>query len=498
MRSTTLRSAAGAPRDGSSLVLPLLALGLVALGAAALGPESLTMTLIGGIGIIVVALRPQWGVTALMVTLMVQYGSRRYEREGFAGLASLVPAGEGLLTLNNLLGLFLSLLLVYHVYRDGDWSFLKNRQVQFVVLATFILTFSALISGIDPAEQIDLGLRLTGGQDPSRLLISRALFLVLFVFFIVRPSDLRLIVAVFLLLAVTTAWSGSGAAIYQGGRPEVADYRAGGVEVLIQSTQNPNRLALICTLALIYIWEFSQVHARRWRWLAVAAVLLMVITVFLSASRGGVVGLFLSGLLLFVRRRGGSSRFVYAIAVIGIGAMLIGQIVPEEALERISNLPGMSSESNTQGQGSIERRGYTYGVGFDIWTDAPLVGIGPGNWPYVRFITDPLRSAAAPHNSFLKVLVEGGLLTLAAYLALFYYTIRDLWRCEGSPQAMAHARADGLDWVLVATRICLVSFLVFSLFADLWDLIFSYMLIGIAAVLIRRYQPDVPVRTVAA
>jgi O-antigen ligase len=224
----------------------------------------------------------------------------------------------------------------------------------------------------------------------------------------------------------------------------------------------------------------------------------MVITIFLSASRGGVVGLTLSGLLLFVRRRGGASRFVYAIAVIGIGAMLIGQVVPEEALERVSNVPGLSSESNTEGQGSIARRGYTYGVGFKIWTDAPLAGIGPGNWPYVRFITDPLRSAAAPHNSFLKVLVEGGLLTLGVYLALFYYTIRDLWRCEGSPEAMAHARADGLDWVLVATRICLVSFLVFSLFADLWDLIFTYMLIGIAAVLIKRYQPDVPVQAVAA
>ena len=63
---------------------------------------------------------------------------------------------------------------------------------------------------------------------------------------------------------------------------------------------------------------------------------------------------------------------------------------------------------------------------------------------------------------------------------------------------MAHARADGLEWVVVATRICLVSFLVFSLFADLWDLIFTYMLIGIAAVLIKRYLPDVPVRAVAA
>ena len=88
---------------------------------------------------------------------------------------------------------------------------------------------------------------MSSAQDPTRLLISRALFLVLFVFFVRRPKDLRLLVAVFVALALMTAWSGSQASIIGGGRPEIADYRAGGIEVLIESTQNPNRLALICT-----------------------------------------------------------------------------------------------------------------------------------------------------------------------------------------------------------------------------------------------------------
>jgi hypothetical protein len=43
--------------------------------------------------------------------------------------------------------------------------------------------------------------------------------------------------------------------------------------------------------------------------------------------------------------------------------------------------------------------------------------------------------------------------------------------------------------LLVATRVCLITFLVFSLFADLWDLVFAYFLIALAAVLIQRYQP---------
>ena len=42
-------------------------------------------------GIVIVAARPPWGVAAIMLLLMVQYGSRRYEREGVAGIADLLP-----------------------------------------------------------------------------------------------------------------------------------------------------------------------------------------------------------------------------------------------------------------------------------------------------------------------------------------------------------------------------------------------------------------------
>ena len=474
--------------------LPLLPL-LVLVGAAAvatmLGPEALTMALIGVIGMLVIAVRPQWGVAAILVLLMVQYGSRRAERGGVAGLTSLVPAGEGLVTVNNILGLFLALLVVYHVYRDNDWSFLRSRQLQLVALITLALAFSAFVSGIDTGDAVNLGLRLSGGQDPTRLLVSRALFLALFVFFLRAPRDLRMIVGVFVFLSVVTAWSGSEAAFTGSGRSEVADYRAGGVEVLIGSTQNPNRLAMICTLSLIFIWEYSQAHSlRRWWWAAAGAVLLLVVTVFLSASRGGVLGLGFACMLLFVRRNAGAARIAYGIAVALAGVMLISEVVPEQALDRIANIPGISSNADAgEGGGSIERRGYTYGIGLQIWTQAPIVGVGPGNWPYVRFLSDPQRSAAAPHNSFLKALAEGGLLALLLYLTLFGVTIRDLLRCERSPAAMAAATRDDLRWMVTGTRIAVITFVLFSMFADLWDLIFAYWLVGVAAVIIQRYQP---------
>jgi hypothetical protein len=124
MPDATLRGSTVDSADRLGLLPLLLILGLAALTSVA-GPEYLTMSLVAVVGSVIIAVRPQWGVALIMFLLMVQYGSRRYEREGVAGgLASIVPQGSGLLTINNLLGLFLVLLLVYHVYRDGDWSFL--------------------------------------------------------------------------------------------------------------------------------------------------------------------------------------------------------------------------------------------------------------------------------------------------------------------------------------------------------------------------------------
>lgn len=503
MTGAAMRSSAVLAVERVRLV-PLLGIVMVGAASLVLGPVMLTSALIGLAAAMVFATRPQWGVGVILFLLMVQYGSRRYERGGIAGILSAVlPEGTGLLTPNNVLGLFLALVLVYHLYHQGDWSFLRSRVVQLMLAITAVLVFSAFVSGVTPAERAEVGLLATSAQDPSRLLVSRALFLVLFVFFIRNPRDLRMIVALFIGLAILTAWSGAGAAITGTGRSEVATYRAGGTQVLIESTQNPNRLAMICTLGLVFLWEYSQAHAlRRWaRWLAMGAVLLMILTVFLSASRGGLLGLTAAGAMLFIRRRGGGGRrFFYGVAMIIVAAMLIQEVVPEQALERITNIPGItqSTPGGTVGGGSIERRKYTYEIGFDIWKHAPVVGVGPGNWPYVRFLTDPLRSAAAAHNSYLAALAEGGLLTLTLYLWLFFIVIRDLGRCERDPTIVARAKADRLGWVVAGTRICLLTFMLFSAFADLWDLVFSYFLLGVAAVVIQRYQPGPRVAMVRA
>lgn len=478
-------------------VWPLIGLAGLAAVSGFLGPEIFTMALIGLTGITVVGMRPYAGLAILLFMLMVQYGARPAfsgQGGGGGGLSSLVPQGTGLLSVNNVLGVFLLSMLIYQVRKSGDWSFLKNPSVQLVLAVTVVLVVSAYASGITVAQQVEVGIIPTTGEDPSRMLVSRALFVVLFVFFVKNPRDLRLIVGLFVVLSVITAWTGSTAAMsgegMAGRAPGSTGYRAGGAQVLLESTANPNRLAMIATLALVYIWEYSESFRRKlFRVASLGVILLLVVTVFLSASRGGLIGLVFAGVMMFVRRSGGSGRWLYGLVAIAIAGGLIQEVVPEEALDRITNIPGLSSQEdvNSVGRGSVERREYTIGIGIKVWEQEPLIGVGPGNWSYVRFLIDPMRSAGAAHNSYLHALAEGGIVGASLYMLLLYITIRDVLRCERDPAIIARARSEGLEWILVATRICLLSFMVFSVFADLWDLIFFYFLIAVSTMLVQRY-----------
>jgi O-antigen ligase len=478
-----------APRFEAVWLFPALAFAILAAASASFGPDTLLQVLAAGLLLALISVRPQWGVAVIFALLLVQYGTRRFERTGWAGtVLSLLPSGTGLVTPNNVMGVFLGMILVYRIYRDGDWSFLRNPQVRLVALIGGLLAFSALVNRVDYEEFAALGLRFTE-QDPVRAMISRVLFLVLFVAFVQRARDLRVMIWLFVVLAVATAWSGGRAGLAGAvDIPQAAEYRAGGLGVLIETAGNPNRLALVATLALIFLWEYSQSGSVwRRRWIFAPPMLLLVVTVFLTASRGGAIGLTAAMLLMFVRRRPSAGRFAYTILVALLGAVLVSQIVPEANLERIGNIPGLSEDTTGEGTGSLERRRYTYGVAFDIWARAPVFGVGLGNWSLTRFTIDPLRSAAVPHNSYLKALAEGGAATLAAYLALFLLTLRQLGELERDPDVMEQARQDGLDWLIGAIRVCILAFLVFSIFADLWELVFFYFLIGVAATLIQFY-----------
>lgn len=474
-------------QDLRSRLLPIGGVLFLALVAAIIDPTRLFVVALGLCGLAVVMWRPEWGVALLLAMFLVRYGDRRSQ----TAVGAIIAGGSGLLTINNMLGIVLALLMVYRLYRENDWSFLNSRQIQIIGLATLVLVLSAYLNPVDIEEKIDLGLP-TGGQDPRRLIVARTLFLILVVYFIRTPLQVRFILGIFLGLALLTAFSGLSLGLSGSGyRADVAGYRAGGTALsFIGGTSNPNRLAMTSTLTLVLLWEYGTSLRGRGRvWLVNSIVVLLVVTIFMTASRGGVIALITTALLLFARRNAGARPLVYAAVVAAVAAPLLSQLLSPEAVERLLNVPGFGqADSSAEGSSSTEKRRLAVNVGLDVAGSSPVIGVGVGNWEIERFRVDPQRSIAGSHNSYLLALVEGGVLALTAYLLAFLVTIRGLGRILKDSGPLARVRADGLEWVVSGVRISLISFMIFSLFADLWESIVFYLLFGVGAVLIRRYR----------
>jgi O-antigen ligase len=309
--------------------------------------------------------------------------------------------------------------------------------------------------------------------------VTRLAFLVFIISFLARKRDLKRAIAVVmicLVMVVPSALLG-----YAGGRAQ-AGYRA---VAAFSAGTNPNRLAFLCVLQIAFWWYLIRAQTAAWRRAAGYAVIGgLVFTVFLTASRSGVIGLMIMFYLLARSRGGLRGGRLQLIGLALIAVAVVVTVIPQESLERLRNLNPLGRTTGVVGGGSTEKRVATVEVGWRVFRDYPLFGVGLGNFREVvrQVYLDPFWRP--PHNSYLWALTEGGIACLLLYLALFAYTWRDIrWLREST--AVPH----DLRWVPEAFAPGLIVLLFFSAFADIWLSPITYMLIGLV-IAFKRYVSE--------
>jgi hypothetical protein len=332
-----------------------------------------------------------------------------------------------------------------------------------VVLAMF--AFNLLVAGSEDAPAQLAALDLTD-RSLNRI-VAHFLLLTLFGAFIRTPRHLLAMVAVFIAAILVTV---------PGAVTHTYDVTAQGQQSLeraralatmgIQSAENANRLALIAVMGLSLFWFAVQQYRngllRAFAWLVIPV---LVLTVFLSGSRSGVLNLGLLLALLLLQSGVRPGRLA-AVALFGVvAAATLWFLVPQPIVDRITTL--LPSEQVTSATRSIELRELMLQMGAKLFSQSPFTGVGVGNVRWMAAL-DPQSGGLGltMHNAYLLVLVEGGVLFLGAYLLLFWLTWRSLQRTAG----LAAVRPEiGLGWLVRATRTNLVLLLTFSLFAEAWN-----------------------------
>src|SRR5215813_7381501 len=455
--SVPSRQAAGTP----ALIRIAIALALPAFGAATVAATLLGKEVIVTAGWLALAvsgplfIRPVVGIAVMTLLFLL------------AAYPTLLQS-LGFLTINNLLGLCLVVLLAVRIVETRDFSFLRIRQLRILMVIGLLLLLGTYIATINfPLLQATVGKTkvLDKTSDMGHDFITRLVYLIFFAVFVRSRSDLRVMCLACMLglyAAVPSAlvnwWQGT---LNRGFR----------VEASVTSGSNPNRLGMICLIEMILFWFWAQTRPGIVRKLiAFGAIGSAGLVLLATGSRSGLLGLAVTGLLL----QTGPRRFrlpawqVGMFAVLGVVAIVA--LVPAETWQRMSTL---MPEKGQIGATSNQMREETLERAWQVAKDYPVFGVGLGNFREVTrqiYKDDYFRP---PHNSYLWAMCEGGIFVLLAYGWLFWVTWKDITVIR-----RLACRDPEMEIWATALRAVFILFFFYSAFADLWLNPLTYVLLG--------------------
>ncbi len=207
------------------------------------------------------------------------------------------------------------------------------------------------------------------------------------------------------------------------------DYRLSG------PVGDPNFFAqVMVVLALLGVERLVHEKKLLWKILAGWAAAVSTLTVVFTFSRGATVALVIALIIFFWIYRLKPAQLI-AVLVLGIALLLFA---PPTYFERVltikSILPSTSSDGqiNVRTDRAIQGRASENLTAWVMFTQHPLMGIGLNNFPslYQEYTKSlglaPSANNRSPHNLYLEVAAETGMVGLAVFLIMVGLAFRSI------------------------------------------------------------------------
>jgi O-antigen ligase len=191
----------------------------------------------------------------------------------------------------------------------------------------------------------------------------------------------------------------------------------------------PNAVATVLLCALAVMVAILALGRGRPRFLLIPPVIVVAVTIVLTYSRTGLLGMFVIAVLVIAYRR---PRAALAVLVAGLALSVVA--IPAYMRFRAGAL-GLGDVSDLAAllTGDVKRL-EGWAAALRMWGDQPLTGFG-----FLSFKALALQYGTtyvtAPHNELLRFLAEGGIGVAVAFVAFVVVTVRALWR-SASPLAL--------------------------------------------------------------
>lgn len=248
---------------------------------------------------------------------------------------------------------------------------------------------------------------------------------------------------------------------------------------------NDSAFLLVCTIPLaVYFIRTSAKPLTRL--LVGLALILFVVVLVRTGSRGGFLGFIATMLYLLFRFKGIRVHIRVAAIVVGLSTLALAGTDKYWAL--MGTIGNQEEDYNyTEKGGRVE----TWKRGIGYMRDHPLTGVGFNNFSVAEGRSDLNKARAqvgkgwiarAAHNSFVQIGAEAGFIGLGIFLALIVISIRACsWRAppratqrDKDEQALARALAGAL------VGFCVAGFFLSQAYSP-----YLYSLLGMVAGLIK-------------
>jgi O-antigen ligase len=201
---------------------------------------------------------------------------------------------------------------------------------------------------------------------------------------------------------------------------------------------NTNEFAatmILIALVAIHLWRSEKSSLRRWILIIMSGTIVYAVT--LTASRGAMLALGVSIVILVLQQR----NRVQTLFVLVIFAAIVLLVMPTSARERIgltADNGASADELTISSRDASTRNRMSYQVlGMRLFLQRPVTGIGLGNFGnaydrsefrWLNEQTETGQRSREAHNMYLEILVGTGLMGMLPFMSLLYFTIRDFIR----------------------------------------------------------------------
>jgi O-antigen ligase len=189
---------------------------------------------------------------------------------------------------------------------------------------------------------------------------------------------------------------------------------------------DPNELAALLVAGVVFAGVLTAVTRDKppLRLAAGGAVVLFLLGIFYTVSRGGLLALgvaLIAACLLAGRWRG------RALVVAGLGISIVviyfASFAGLDARDRVTTVQGGTGRSDL------------WKIGWRMFEDEPIRGIGSGNFPIssIHYLVQPgvierddfiISTPKVAHNTYLQILAELGIVGLAMFITIIGFSMR--------------------------------------------------------------------------